>query len=727
MTTPKEFDVFLSYNSKDRAAAKKLAERLRDSDVRVWADFWEIPPGSRWLKVLQEAITRVKSAAVLIGSSGIGPWQDVEMDTAIRLFVSRDAPIIPVILPGVGERPSLPPMLSGYSWVDLRPRFTRPAIDRLIWGIMQTMQNGDGLSNKSPEELDAGPEQGTIENLIQLLDNYMTSRDYPHCDEILARLDASGEDVATVTWLRHIVDFERACREIGSNRVTYEKRAMENYNRAIDLCPSLRLLPSEYQILKPIGCGGLSHVYFATRGAEKLAVKSIRSKLIDNDAMKQQHSQILPRICEMTEAAQEAEGVGIAQIIETCVSEKKMVVVYEYVHGESLDWHLKQMDPVARTQPAYYVRCLNVLERVCRSLEFAHRRGIFHLDVSPSNILIVGDCDDWNNSSTIKIVDFDTARMATGAWGASYTNVLTAGTARYMDPTFLENPIAQRASNYSCDLYSVAMVAKAMFCGRPETVENPSDVCPAIPPVLDEIISVSTSHERHDRLRNAEEMRKCFCFLREMAVGNVWRKLHWTILLSFSAIILCCAIWAAIKLCHAESLDERLQVLAPLVGIICASWAYGLIIKGYLITDQVLQSRYQRLCTLGTLLIWVACIAGAFWDPKLYFLFFAAVQFSAALRALLYYGVKIDLGANRSWRLDRFGAFAAAGAGVACIAAYIITLVAGEWAAKLAMSFNIFVLLFGIGAAISTAHDARTHFAELSRYTRWRYMIEYSS
>ena len=42
---PFEWDVFLSYSSKDKAVVRALAERLRADGVKVWFNEWEIPQG----------------------------------------------------------------------------------------------------------------------------------------------------------------------------------------------------------------------------------------------------------------------------------------------------------------------------------------------------------------------------------------------------------------------------------------------------------------------------------------------------------------------------------------------------------------------------------------------------------------------------------------------------------------------------------------------------------
>ena len=46
-----EYDVFLSYSSKDKETVHALAERLREDGLRVWLDAWAIKPG--------DSITRI--------------------------------------------------------------------------------------------------------------------------------------------------------------------------------------------------------------------------------------------------------------------------------------------------------------------------------------------------------------------------------------------------------------------------------------------------------------------------------------------------------------------------------------------------------------------------------------------------------------------------------------------------------------------------------------------
>ena len=130
----KEFDVFLCHNSVDKPEVKRVGEKLKDYGILPWLDEWELRPGFPWQRLLQQQMLGVRAAAVFVGSSGIGPWQDREIDAFIQQFVARDCPVIPVLLRSHQGNPELPPFLSSMSYINLRKRKPNP-IEQLIWGI----------------------------------------------------------------------------------------------------------------------------------------------------------------------------------------------------------------------------------------------------------------------------------------------------------------------------------------------------------------------------------------------------------------------------------------------------------------------------------------------------------------------------------------------------------------------------------------------------------------
>ncbi len=83
----------------------------------------QIRPGSSWQTALGQQIESIKSAAVFVGESGFGPWQNQEIQALLNQFVKRECPVIPVILPSTKATPELPWTLANLHCVDFRDRF----------------------------------------------------------------------------------------------------------------------------------------------------------------------------------------------------------------------------------------------------------------------------------------------------------------------------------------------------------------------------------------------------------------------------------------------------------------------------------------------------------------------------------------------------------------------------------------------------------------------------
>lgn len=129
------FDVFLSHNSKDKPAVRQIAEVLKQRGLKVWLDEWELVPGRPWQEALEEIIQTTRTAAVLVGKDGLGPWEIPEMRGCLSEFVKRKLPVIPVLLPNASKQPDLPFFLKLFTWVDLRSGLTKDGLDQLEWGI----------------------------------------------------------------------------------------------------------------------------------------------------------------------------------------------------------------------------------------------------------------------------------------------------------------------------------------------------------------------------------------------------------------------------------------------------------------------------------------------------------------------------------------------------------------------------------------------------------------
>src|SRR5262249_18686215 len=97
----KEYDVFLSHSSKDKPAVEQIAERLVDeAKIKPFLDKWHLVAGEPWQEALEVALDTSASCAVFLGPTGLGPWQNEEMRSALDSRVGQNCgPVIPTLLP----------------------------------------------------------------------------------------------------------------------------------------------------------------------------------------------------------------------------------------------------------------------------------------------------------------------------------------------------------------------------------------------------------------------------------------------------------------------------------------------------------------------------------------------------------------------------------------------------------------------------------------------------
>ena len=158
------FDVFLCHNSEDKPAVREIAQKLVQCGIKPWLDVEEIPPGCSWQTELGGQINSIKSAAVFVGNSGIGPWQNEEMQAFLSQFMERKCPVIPTILGSATTTPELPWTLKNRHRVDFRVSDPDP-LKQLIWGIRRQKPAGKEPLIPAKDEL-AAPRRTSFETRL---------------------------------------------------------------------------------------------------------------------------------------------------------------------------------------------------------------------------------------------------------------------------------------------------------------------------------------------------------------------------------------------------------------------------------------------------------------------------------------------------------------------------------------------------------------------------------
>lgn len=129
------FDVFLSHNSKDKSAVQLLKLKLEKAGVSCWLDEEQLMPGDNVQEGLEIGINNSATAVICLGPSGIGPWQDEEMQALLNRAVREKHRVIPVLLPKAPSDIDIPTFLGNRLWVDLRPKLTKKNLGLLLKGI----------------------------------------------------------------------------------------------------------------------------------------------------------------------------------------------------------------------------------------------------------------------------------------------------------------------------------------------------------------------------------------------------------------------------------------------------------------------------------------------------------------------------------------------------------------------------------------------------------------
>lgn len=181
----------------------------------------------------------------------------------------------------------------------------------------------------------------------------------------------------------------------------------------------------------------------ATSG-EQTALKVVANDLLAQPDIRARFENEVKRHARM-------DHPNIVPLLDTFSVNGQQCMVMKLVEGESLAARLRRATDHALPLDV----SLQIFSGVLRALDYAHRHGIFHRDVKPSNILL-GAADEAN------LLDFGIA-LAVGE--ARLTRMgAPVGTPAYMSPEQIRAP---GEIDHRTDVYSAACVLYEMLTGRP--------------------------------------------------------------------------------------------------------------------------------------------------------------------------------------------------------------------------------------------------------------------
>ena len=282
------------------------------------------------------------------------------------------------------------------------------------------------------------------------------------------------------------------------------------------LTPGTRLGP--YEIVSPIGAGGMGEVYRArdTRLGRDVAIKVLPQHLSTN-------AEVRARFEREARTVSSLNHPHVCTLFDVGRDGAVDYLVMELVEGQTLAQRL-----ASGALPTGEV--LRLGAQIADALDRAHRAGVVHRDLKPGNVMLT--------KGGAKLMDFGLARAtglsapggASGATEPALTQSptvagpLTAegtivGTFQYMSPEQLEGKEADPRSDVwalGCVLYEMASGRRA-FEGRSQAslisaimTSEPapiSQATPTSPPALERVVRACLEKDPNDRLQSAHDVR----------------------------------------------------------------------------------------------------------------------------------------------------------------------------------------------------------------------------
>lgn len=216
-------------------------------------------------------------------------------------------------------------------------------------------------------------------------------------------------------------------------------------------------LVGDYEILRPLGEGGMATVFVArdTRHDREVVLKAMPPYL-NSPAMEARFRREIQSIASLSHP-------NVVKVLDFSVTSTLAWYVMPYVPAADLEKFAAELRAGAPAPPLKAFGALRtILLDTASALSHCHERGIYHRDIKPQNILV-----DLSTRRGI-LSDFGLARAE------NLTNLTKSremlGTIRYMSPEMLKGSDVDGPS----DVYQLALVTYEIFAGQlPFTASNP--------------------------------------------------------------------------------------------------------------------------------------------------------------------------------------------------------------------------------------------------------------
>lgn len=260
-----------------------------------------------------------------------------------------------------------------------------------------------------------------------------------------------------------------------------------------------QIIGSKYLLGNLLGEGAFSQVYQAQdiELRRQQAIKVLHEHYFRKKEFQQ-------RFLREAQTIASLEHSNIIHLDNFGTEASRAFLVMPFVSGGTLQGVLETQQGFLESQ-----RILFYLECICAALDYAHGKGIVHLDLKPTNLLVHED-------GRLLLSDFGLAHMMKQGVIVGGSSLI-AGTSHYMAPEHIQGSPEKRS-----DLFSLGIILYQMLVGRlpfdgclPETVllknvmeqfPAPRSVRPDLPKSLENILSRAIAKQPKQRFQTAHAL-----------------------------------------------------------------------------------------------------------------------------------------------------------------------------------------------------------------------------